>query len=180
MPSKIVPITTTGLMPSAPAIILYMFLDGRGHEEGTKMITNFDHCTIVIRDMGKAKDFFALLGFEENYSAVVSGEKFDVYMGVKGIEAEHVSLVLPNSSPPQEIQLLKYRTPTPVVDPVIARLDKVGYNHLCLAVDDIEGEVKRLKGKGIRFLNEIMEFRGRKLTFFSGPEEITLELSQRV
>jgi catechol 2,3-dioxygenase-like lactoylglutathione lyase family enzyme len=55
----------------------------------------------------------------------------------------------------------------------------VGYKHLCLAVDDIEQKVRGLKEKGVKFLNEIMEFKDRKLTFFRGPEGITLELSER-
>ncbi len=144
------------------------------------MVRNFDHCTVVVRDIQAAKEFFALLGFREDYAGVVSGDKFSAYMGVDDIEADHVTLVLPDSSPRQEIQLLRYHKPMPVVDPNIERLDKVGYNHLCFAVDDIEQEVKRLKREGVRFLNEIMEFRGRKLTFVSGPEGITLELSERL
>ena len=142
------------------------------------MVTNFDHCTIVVHDIEETKKFFALLGFQEDFSAFISGDTFSAYMGVNGIEAEHVTLALPNSSPRQEIQLLKYHKPIPIADPNIVRLDKVGYNHLCFAVDNIEKEVQRLKGKGIRFLNEVMEFRGKKLTFFSGPEGITLELAE--
>jgi len=144
------------------------------------MITNFDHCTIVVRDIEKARAFFSVLGFREDFSTVVSGEKFSAYMRVDGIEAEHVTMAIPNASPLQQVQLLKYRQPVPAADPNITRLDKVGYNHLCFAVDDIEQEVKRLKNAGVIFLNEIMEFRGRKLTFFSGPEGITLELSQKL
>jgi len=143
------------------------------------MIRNFDHCTIVVNNIDETKKFSALLGFREDFSAVISGDKFSTYMGVDNIEAQHVTLVLDSSSPRQEIQLLKYRNPPPVADPNITRLDKMGYNHLCFAVDDIEQEVGRLKGRGIRFLNEIMEFKNRKLTFFSGPEGITLELSER-
>jgi len=143
------------------------------------MINNFDHCTIVVRDIEATKKFLALLGFQEDFSAVISGDKFSTYMGVENIEAEHVTLVLANSSPRQEIQLLKYHNPTPLSDPAITRLDRVGYNHLCFAVGDIEQEVRRLKEKGVKFLNEIMEFKNRKLTFFRGPEGITLELSER-
>ena len=143
------------------------------------MINNFDHCTIVVRDIEATKKFFALLGFQEDFSAVISGDKFSTYMGVENIEAEHVTLVLANSSPRQEIQLLKYHNPAPLSDPNITRLDKMGYNHLCFAVDDIEQEVRRLKEKGVTFLNEIMDFKNRKLTFFRGPEGITLELSER-
>ena len=144
------------------------------------MIKNFDHCTVAVRDIEETIKFFALLGFQEDFRAVISGDKFSTYMGVAGIEAEHVTLVLPDSSPRQEIQLLKYHKPLPVADPAITRLDKLGYNHLCFAVDDIEREVKRLKEQGVTFLNEIMEFKGRKLTFFAGPEGITMELSERL
>jgi catechol 2,3-dioxygenase-like lactoylglutathione lyase family enzyme len=143
------------------------------------MISNFDHCTIVVKDLDATIKFFALLGFQEDFSVVISGDRFSTYMGVDNLEAEHVTLVLANSSPRQEIQLLKYHSPTPLSDPNITRLDKVGYNHLCFAVDDIEQEVRRLKEKGVKFLNEIMEFKNRRLTFFRGPEGITLELSQR-
>jgi catechol 2,3-dioxygenase-like lactoylglutathione lyase family enzyme len=144
------------------------------------MIKNFDHCTIVVSNIDEAKRFFALLGFREDFSTVISGDKFSKYMGVDNIEAEHVTLVLNGSSPRQEIQLLKYSKPAPLPDPNITRLDKMGYNHLCFAVDNIEQEVRRLKGKGVKFLNEIMEFKNRKLTFFSGPEGITLELSEKL
>jgi catechol 2,3-dioxygenase-like lactoylglutathione lyase family enzyme len=143
------------------------------------MIKSFDHCTIVVKDIEAAKKFFALLGFQEDFSVVISGDRFSAYMGVDNIEAEHVTLVLTDSSPRQEIQLLQYHRPTPISDPNITRLDKVGYNHLCFAVDDIEQEVRRLKEKGVKFLNEIMEFKNRKLTFFHGPEGVTLELSER-
>lgn len=36
---------------------------GRAEEVG--MVTHFDHVTIVVRDVEKAKQFFGLLGFQE-------------------------------------------------------------------------------------------------------------------
>jgi hypothetical protein len=39
-------------------------------------------------------------------SVVIAGEPFASYMGVPGIEAEHVTLVLENVTPRTEIQLL--------------------------------------------------------------------------
>ena len=41
------------------------------------MITHLDHVTIVIQDVEKAKDFFGLLGFEEDKNVTISGEKFE-------------------------------------------------------------------------------------------------------
>jgi len=56
------------------------------------MVKHFDHVTIVVRDVEAAKGFFSLLGFEHDQSVVISGETFSDYMGVPGIEAEHVTL----------------------------------------------------------------------------------------
>lgn len=142
------------------------------------MIMNFDHVTIVVSDVEKAKSFFALLGFVEQQTVVISGEKFSRYMGIADIEAEHVTLVLPNASPRLEVQLLRYRHPDPIPDPDIVKLNKLGFNHICLAVDDIEAEVGKLSARGVAMRNEIMKFHDRKLVFISGPEGVTLELAQ--
>ena len=80
------------------------------------MVTHFDHVTIVVRDVGKAKDFFALLGFVEQQSVVISGGQFSKYMGIPDIEAEHVTLALVNAVPRVEVQLLRYRHPAPIGD----------------------------------------------------------------
>ena len=142
------------------------------------MITHFDHVTIVVSDVEKAKSFFALLGFIEQQTVVISGDQFSRYMGIAGIEAEHVTLALANASPHLEIQLLRYRHPDPIRDPDIVRLNKLGFNHVCFAVDNIEAEVRRLRASGVEMRNEIMQFHDRKLVFISGPEGVTLELAQ--
>ena len=141
-------------------------------------VRHFDHLTIVVRDVERAKAFFALLGFKEAISVVIKGPVFADYMGVPGIEAEHVTLVLENATPRTEIQLLRYLNPETLPDPHIRDLNKLGLNHVCFAVDDIEAEVARLRGAGFRTRNEIMDFHARKLVFIEGPEGVTLELSQ--
>jgi catechol 2,3-dioxygenase-like lactoylglutathione lyase family enzyme len=142
------------------------------------MITHFDHVTIVVRNTEEAKAFFALLGFVEQQTVVIAGEQFSAYMGIAGIEAEHVTLTLADVSPRLEIQLLRYRHPQPIQDPHILELNKLGFNHICLAVDDIEAEVRKLRANGVEPRNEIMQFHDRKLVFLSGPEGVTVELAQ--
>jgi catechol 2,3-dioxygenase-like lactoylglutathione lyase family enzyme len=142
------------------------------------MIKHFDHVTVVVRDVEAAKQFFGLLGFREDKSVVITGPQFSAYMGVDGIEAEHVTLALANVSPRTEIQLLKYRHPNPLPDPAIGNLTRLGFNHVCFAVDDLEAEVARLKAKGVQLRNEVMEFHNRKLVFLSGPEGVTVELAE--
>lgn len=142
------------------------------------MVLNPDHVTVAVSDLAAAKRFFALLGFREEKSVVISGPKFATYMRVLGIEAEHVTLVLDGATPRFEIQLLHYLSPRvhPEVNP--RRLDRLGYNHLCFKVDDLDAEVARLTGEGVELLNEPMDFHDRKLVFLSGPEGITVELAQ--
>ena len=57
-------------------------------------------------------------------------------------------------------------------------IDKLGFNHVCFKVEDIEAEVRRLRASGIELRNEIMEFHDRKLVFLLGPEGVTVELAQ--
>jgi catechol 2,3-dioxygenase-like lactoylglutathione lyase family enzyme len=142
------------------------------------MLKHFDHLTIVVRDIDRAKSFFEILGFKQAISVVIAGEPFASYMGVPNIEAEHVTLVLENASPRTEIQLLRYRHPDPLPDPHIRDLHKLGMNHICFAVDDIEAEVAKLKTQGFKTRNEILDFHSRKLVFIDGPEGVTVELSQ--
>jgi catechol 2,3-dioxygenase-like lactoylglutathione lyase family enzyme len=44
------------------------------------MSIHFDHLTIVVRDVERAKAFFAVLGFKEAMSVVIAGEPFASYM----------------------------------------------------------------------------------------------------
>jgi catechol 2,3-dioxygenase-like lactoylglutathione lyase family enzyme len=142
------------------------------------MVKHFDHATFVVRDIEAAKQFFGLLGFKEDKSAVISGERFARYMGVEGMEAEHVTLVLSEAVPRAELQLLKYRHPEAIPDPQIRNLARLGFNHICFTVDDLEAEVERLKARGVKLRSEVLDFHSRKLVFLSGPEGVTVELAQ--
>lgn len=140
------------------------------------MVRNFDHVTIVVRDVEAAKHFFGLLGFRETHSAVISGKVMEDYMGIEGIEADHVTLAIEN--PHSEVQLLRYRHPDAVVDANISKLNKLGFNHICFVVDDLDAEVARLTAAGVKLRNRVMDFLSRKLVFLHGPEDITVELAQ--
>jgi catechol 2,3-dioxygenase-like lactoylglutathione lyase family enzyme len=142
------------------------------------MLRHFDHMTIVVRDLAAARAFFALLGFEEQVAVVIQGEVFERYMGVPGIEADHVTLALAGATPRAEIQLLHYRRPLPPPDPDLADLCRLGFNHICFAVDDVAAEVTRLTAAGVRTRGDILDFHSRKLVFLEGPEGVTVELSQ--
>lgn len=140
------------------------------------MVKSFDHVTIVVRDVEAAKRFFALLGFKEIKSVVISGKVMDDYMGVMDMKADHVTLAIEN--PHTEVQLLHYHHPQAIADADITRLNKVGFNHICFKVDDLDAEVARLVAAGVTLRNTVMDFHSRKLVFLNGPEGVTIELAE--
>jgi catechol 2,3-dioxygenase-like lactoylglutathione lyase family enzyme len=142
------------------------------------MIRHFDHVTVVVRDLAAARRFFGLLGFAEDKAVLISGPRFAQYMGVEGIEADHVTLVLAGATPRLEVQLLHYRHPQPLPEPAMDNLARVGFNHICFAVDDLEATVARLQEAGVELRNRVMEFHHRRLVFLRGPEGITVELAE--
>lgn len=142
------------------------------------MILHIDHVTVVVKDIAKAKAFFALLGFAEEKTVTISGATFARYMGVDGIEAEHVTLVSKQATPRFEIQLLRYIHPARLPDADVENLAKPGYNHICFAVSDLQSEVERLAAHGVALRTEVLNFHARKLVFLSGPEGITVELAE--
>lgn len=97
-------------------------------------------------------------------------------MGIAGIEADHITLAI--EDPHSEVQLLRYRHPDAIADANIAQLNKIGFNHICFAVDDLDAEVARLTAAGVKLRNGVMDFLNRKLVFLRGPEDITVELAQ--
>jgi len=140
------------------------------------VIKQFDHVTLVVRDLNAARMFFGLLGFKETTAVVISGKTMDDYMGVSGIEADHVTLAIEN--PHTEVQLLHYRHPEMIDDRDIRQLNKIGFNHICFAVDDLEGEIAKLTAAGVKLRNKMMDFHSRKLVFLDGPEGVTVELAE--
>ncbi len=142
------------------------------------MIKSADHVTVAVKDLDAAIEFFGKLGFYEEHRVVISGEPFESYMRIPDLKADHITLVLKDCNPRFEIQVLRFHNPTPQHDPHINRLDKLGYNHLCFAVDNITEEVARLKQCGVTFINKIMDFNNKKLVYLEGPEGIIIELGE--
>lgn len=142
------------------------------------MIKHFDHVTVCVRDLEAARRFFQQLGFVEDMAVVISGEPFASYMGVEEIEADHVTMAVPGTEPRFEVQILRYRKPEAQADPTIGRLDRVGLNHICFAVDDADAMAERLRAEGVEVRGELEAFHDRKLYFLTGPEGITVELAQ--
>ncbi|WP_447598701.1 VOC family protein [Nitrospira sp. Nam80] len=93
----------------------------------------------MVRDVPEAKAFFALLGFVDEKSIIISGGLFARYMGVEEMQA----------TPRFEIQLLRYIRPERLSDEDLGKLARPGYNHICFVVKGLEVEVKRPRSQGL-------------------------------
>ncbi len=145
------------------------------------MILHPDHVTIAVADAGPAIEFFALLGFRKDHVATIDGGVPARYMGMPGMKAQHITLVLEDADPHFEIQLLQFDPPPGTgTDPGAhpTNLRQRGFNHLAFRVDDIEADTARLVANGVTMLSDEMDYISRKLRLFEGPEGITLELVQ--
>jgi catechol 2,3-dioxygenase-like lactoylglutathione lyase family enzyme len=100
-------------------------------------------------------------------------------MGMPAMKAQHITLAL-DGAYHFEIQLLVF-DPPPGTDPGAhpTNLRKRGFNHIAFRVDDIEVATAHLVANGVTVLSEEMDYIGRKLRLFEGPEGITVELVQR-
>jgi catechol 2,3-dioxygenase-like lactoylglutathione lyase family enzyme len=145
---------------------------------GSARHRGFDHVTIAVTNLDEAKDFFALLGFEETAATVVSGDEMSAYMGIPDWKADHVTLTLFGVATHQEIQLLRFHHPVLPENPDEANLARLGFNHVCFAVDDLDAALARLVAGGVCTRNTIMEFHDRRLVFLVGPGNVTIELAE--
>ena len=93
------------------------------------MIKRFDHLTIVVDDL---------------------------HMDVADVVADHVTILAERVTPRTEVQLLHYRRPAAIADPHLRDLHKIGLNHVCFAVDDINAVVATMRDNGYQTRNEIM------------------------
>ena len=138
----------------------------------------FDHVTIAVTDLEAAKRFFGLLGFAETKSTVVSGDEMSKYMGIPDWEADHVTLALEDAPSHQEVQLLRFHRPTLSQGRDESNLARLGFNHVCFAVDDLDATLDRLRAAGVQTRNEVMDFHDRRLVFLVGPDDVTIELAE--
>ena len=145
--------------------------------EGTVRNEGFDHMTVVVSDLDAARRFFGLLGFQERVAVVARGEEIARYMGIEDWEADHVTLVLGDAVVHQEVQLLRFHHPAALPDEGAGTLTRLGFNHVCFRVADLDATLAHLAANGVAPRNEIMDFHDRRLVFIEGPG-VVVELAE--
>ena len=142
------------------------------------MDATFDHVTLAVFDVEEAVQFFGVLGFVVTKSVEISGAEMDDYMGIAGMDADHVTLAIPGAEPHQEVQLLHFRRPEQLVDRNSGDLAGTGMNHFCFRVEDLDATVAAFAAAGFPTRAQVMDFHDRKLVFLVGPANVVVELAE--
>ncbi len=126
------------------------------------MITGIDHLALVTTDVARAARFFTeLLGFTEAGRLETPTSGLIIFVSLGGTQVE-----LFGSGDPQA---------------PVGTDTSVGFQHLALAVDDVDAECARLQAAGVEFsLLPTTVTPGLRIAFFRDPDGNRLELMQRL
>lgn len=103
------------------------------------MATRIDHLGIAVKDLARAEPLFAaLLGAASTGREVVASEAVEVSFFQVG---------------ESRVELLQATGPDSPIAKAIERRGE-GIHHVCLAVDDVEAEVVRLRALGFQFVGD--------------------------
>jgi catechol 2,3-dioxygenase-like lactoylglutathione lyase family enzyme len=132
--------------------------------------------------MDNALGFYRdLLGFDEVVDEDLVGEAIDAQVAIEDAHLRTVMLVRAPDGP--MLELIAYRRPPSTPRLPTARQNDIGCDHLCLLVDDINAEYRRLSDAGVAFTSPpqfIDEgyFEGDWAVFCLDPDGLTVELWQ--
>jgi catechol 2,3-dioxygenase-like lactoylglutathione lyase family enzyme len=142
------------------------------------LLSTIDHLNLVVHDLDQVTDFFAMLGFEIEDRAALSGDWISEIVGLEDVQAEYVKLCLPGSE--LRLELIRYDSPVSPQETGGGMANDPGFRHLAFSVKDIDTVVERLKAEGMDFLSPVHTYKktGKRLVYFRGPEGILLELAE--
>ncbi|MCM3716937.1 VOC family protein [Fictibacillus phosphorivorans] len=142
-------------------------------------INRIDHVSINVNDLSAAKSFFLDLGLEVQAEWEMDGELLDRIVGLNDVKTACVGLGMPDGQ--AWIELVKYYSPSDGRDIQQPLANTLGISHICLAVEDIEAIVAKLKKKGTEIFSDIQQYEeSYKLCYVRGPEGIILELAEKI
>jgi catechol 2,3-dioxygenase-like lactoylglutathione lyase family enzyme len=142
-------------------------------------VRSLDHVGINFDDLDAATEFFLDLGFEQEGAATNQGEWVGNIIGLKDVHADLVMVRTPDGS--GRIELIKFHTPADDQGPQALAANRLGLRHLCVLVDDLDGLLAKLRGKGFNTVGTVHNYEDIYLTcYLRGPEGIIVELAERI
>ena len=127
------------------------------------MIQKIDHTAITISDMKRSVKFYTeVLGFKPHQTIELPESEMHIEYLKLGDTLLELFEVKGGGGDPRR------------------KIDQLGFQHLCLLSDNVEGDAKKLKEKGVKFTMEPQEAKGvKRIAFFEDPDGISIELVER-
>lgn len=108
----------------------------------------FDHIGVTVADLDAATAFFVGLGLEVEGRTFVEGEFIDTVCGIPDSRTEIVMLRPPNGG--TALELSRFVRPDHEPGSPNAMANELGLRSVAFEVDDVQAEVDRLAGDGLR------------------------------
>jgi catechol 2,3-dioxygenase-like lactoylglutathione lyase family enzyme len=142
-------------------------------------VHNIDHIGIIVHNFDEAKAFFEDFGFITRGEQVEESELLDKVVGVKGAKSHIAFMEAPGAQ--INIELTEFIHPlTPrLIEP--NHIYTQGIQHICLAVEDVDGIIESVKQKGRELITDVINYQNiYKLCYFRGPDGIIIELAEKL
>ena len=137
-----------------------------------------DNVLIVVDDLEAVKAFFIELGLRLEGEQTVEGPLVGRLIGLENVRATLAMLRTPDG---QGIELDKFHTPEAIrFGPVNPPVNTLGIRRIMFAVDDIDGVVARLRGRGAELIGEMRYGDAYRLAYLRGPEGIIVALAEQL
>jgi len=138
------------------------------------MINDIRHTGIVVADLETSLHFYRdLLGFRVAKQMKEAGKYIDTVLSLRNVKVTTVKLSSPSG---QMIELLKYHSHA--AEQAVREICEIGISHIAVTVDNLDGEYKRLKERGIPFNSspQVSPDGYAKVAFCRAPEGTFIEL----
>lgn len=134
-----------------------------------KTMKTVRHCGIVVSDMEKSLEFYRdILGLKIKVDALEEGEFIDAILGMQKVKVRTVKMLADEGD--ALVELLFYHS------------RPEGSSHTAFTVENLDDEYKRLKEKGIKFINspQVSPNGKAKVAFCYDPDGIPVELVEQI
>jgi catechol 2,3-dioxygenase-like lactoylglutathione lyase family enzyme len=139
----------------------------------------FDHVGVVVDDLEAAVAFFVSLGFEREGGTTVDGDVVDRINGLDGVRAELVMVRTPDRT--GRLEIIKYHAPADGGGVEVLPPNRLGFRHICIEIEDLNGTVGRLRADGFEPVGEVQDYgTSYRLVYVRGPEGLILELAEKL
>lgn len=139
----------------------------------------FEHVGVVVDDLDAVAAFFLGLGFEQEGRMLGGGEVVDKINGLDGVRAELVFVRTPDGS--GRLELVKYHAPADDQGAHPMPVNRLGFRHIALEVDDLNAIVAGLRDQGFDTVGEVRDYEDSyRLCYVRGPEGLIVEFAERL